>query len=156
MLSPINMNPLLAAVAEGWSWKLDRPVEILATNLFGNVIVQNDGGEFFRIMPEEWSCEWLANSLDEFEAKVGSETFVHDWAMTQLVAMADAAHGPLGDGQVYGLVTPGILGGKYTAENLQKVSLKELLVFSGEMAQQIDGLPEGAPIQIVVQRKAED
>ncbi len=58
------MSALLEAVAQGWGWKLGEPVAIIATNRFGNAIVQNKGGHFFRIMPEEWQCELLACSGD--------------------------------------------------------------------------------------------
>lgn len=147
---PKEMDPLLNAVAEGWSWKLGKPVEILATNLFGNAIVRNDAGQFFRIMPEEWQCELIAASACELEEKRKSPGFVHDWTMTRVVEIAEHAHGPLADGQVYYLVTPGVLGGKYDAENIRKISLRELLAFSGDMAQQIDDVPDGQQIQIVV------
>ncbi len=144
------MDPLLTAVAEGWGWKLGKPVEILATNLFGNAIVKNDAGQFFRIMPEEWQCELIATSACELEEKRKSPEFVHDWMMKRVVEVAERAHGPLADGQVYFLVTPGILGGKYDAENIRKISLRELLAYSGDMAQQIDDVPDGEQIRIVV------
>lgn len=144
------MDPLLHAVAKGWGWKIGKPVEILATNLFGNAIVKNDAGRFFRIMPEEWQCELLATSVSELEEKRRSSEFLHDWMMTRVVEMAERAHGPLADGQVYYWVRPGILGGKYDAENTRKISLRELLAYSGDMAQQIADVPDGEQIRIVV------
>jgi hypothetical protein len=38
------MSTLLAAISEGWSWKMGEPVEVLAMNDFGNVIVRNQEG----------------------------------------------------------------------------------------------------------------
>lgn len=147
------MNPLLEAIAEGWSWKLGQPVELLATNSFGNAIVKNADGRFFRIMPEEWSCELIASSDAELEEKKKDESFAHDWAMSRVVALAEAAHGPLDEGQAFFLVTPGILDGKYAAENIRKISLRELLAYSGDMAQQIDGIPDGEQVRIVVKER---
>src|SRR6266850_3062106 len=137
------MNVLLEAIAEGWSWKLGKPVAIVATNRFGNAIVQNEEGLFFRIMPEEWQCELLACCSEELEEKRKRDDFVRDWEMLALVQRAEVALGPLADGEVYYLVVPGCLGGKYAEENMQKNSLRELLAYSGEMARQIDDVPDG-------------
>jgi len=143
------MNALLEAVAEGWSWKLGRPVAIVATNRFGNAIVQNEQGQFFRIMPEEWACELLASSVEGLEQRRKSDDFIRDWEMTALVQRARAFLGPLEEGEVYYLVIPGCLGGKYAEENIRKNSLCEVLAYSGEMARQIDDVPDGGRVTIV-------
>ena len=144
------MNALLEAIAEGWSWKLGEPVAIIATNRFGNAIVRNKAGHFFRIMPEEWQCELLAQSLIELEEKRSTEDFILDWEMTALVERAESALGPLAEGEVYYLVLPGLLGGTYAEENIRKIALRELLAFSGEMARQIDDVPDGGSVILTV------
>lgn len=145
------MSTLLQAVSEGWSWKIGDPVEVLATNCFGNAIVRNQAGEYFRIMPEEWQCELLARSPAELERTRMSENFARDWEMTILVDRARAAHGPLLVGECFFLVIPGILGGKYSEENIRKISVTELLSYSGKMAQQIDAIPDGETVIIAPQ-----
>jgi hypothetical protein len=146
------MDTLLDAIAEGWSWKIGSPVELIATNAFGNVIVRTADQSYFRIMPEEWSCELIARSAAELATKQNDHEFAHDWAMTRVVSLAEAAHGPLADGEVYYLVIPGVLGGKYSEDNIRKISLREVLSYSGSMARQIEDLPPGADVQIVVQK----
>ena len=146
------MKQLLDAISEGWSWKIGHPVSLIATNDFGNAIVKCDDGNYFRIMPEEWSCELIARSAEDLEAKRLSEDFIRDWQMARLVELANAAHGPLNEGQVYYLVLPGVLGGKYSTENIRKISLREVLSYSGDMARQIEGLPEGAQVTIKVKK----
>ncbi|WP_256643199.1 hypothetical protein [Stenotrophomonas sp. 9(2022)] len=42
----------------------------------------------------------------------------------------------------------GALGGEYGGGNLATVPLAELIGASGSMAQQIDGLPEGAEVKL--------
>ncbi|SRR5258708_10510753 len=112
------MSDLLQAISAGWGWKIGRPVELVATNQFGNVIVKSEQAFFFRIIPEEWPCELISTSLVELEEKRKTEEFMQDWEMSALVCRAQAAHGPLAEGQVYCLVIPGILGAKY-AEIIQ-------------------------------------
>jgi len=145
------MDALLDAIAEGWGWKIGRPVELIATNAFGNAIVKAADQSYFRIMPEEWSCELIARSAAELATKQNDQEFAHDWAMSRLVSLAEAAHGPLADGQVYYLVIPGVLGGKYSEENIRKISLREVLSYSDSMAQQIEDLPPGSEVKIIVQ-----
>jgi len=142
------MSDLLQAIVQGWSWKLGNPVDIVATNAFGNAIVRNESGQYFRIMPEEWHCELLADSPAALEEKRKQPDFVRDWEMLPLVARAQAAHGPLAEGQVYYLVVPGLLGGRYAEDNIRKISLVELLVYCGDMAHQMDGVPDGAEVRL--------
>lgn len=144
------MNPLLEAIAQGWSWKLGEPAAIIAINRFGNVLIQNKDGHYFRITPEEWQCEFFAESFTALEEKRMGEDFVREWEMAALVERAQLALGPLAEGEVYGLVIPGCLGGKYAKENIRKISLRELFAYSGDMARQIDDLPDGARVTIKV------
>jgi hypothetical protein len=51
---------------------------------------------------------------------------------------------------IYYLVVPGVLGGKYEEGDIRKIQLRELLAYSGEMAHHIDGLPDGAEVKIVL------
>ena len=124
------MNAVLEAIAEGWSWKLGKPVAIVATNRFGNALVQNEKGYFF------------------LEEKRKSDDFVRDWEMLASVRRAEVALGPLAEGEVYYLVVPGCLGGKYAEENIRKNSLRELLAYSGEMARRIDDVPDRGSVII--------
>ena len=140
------MTTLLQAISEGWSWKLGVPVEVIATNRFGNAIVRNSDGEFYRLMPEEWQCELLARTPAELEEKRKKEDFVRDWEMTPLVERAVAAHGPLAAGECFFLVKPGLLGGKYEVQNIRKIPLPELLSYSGSMAEQIQDVPDGGQV----------
>jgi len=144
------MSDLLQAIAQGWSRKLGNPVEVVATNSFGNAIVRNELGQYFRVMPEEWKCELVATSASDLERKREQPNFIRDWEMLPLVVRAEAAHGPLKDGEVYYLVVPGVLGGKYAEDNIRKISLVELLAYSGDMAHQIDNVPDGAQVKIVL------
>ncbi len=120
------MNPLLNAIEQGWKWKLGVPVAIVATNRFGNALVKNTDNHYFRIMPEVWLCEPFAGSATELEEKRKAPDFIRDWEMTVIVSRAEVSQGPLLEGQVYYLVVPAVLGGKYVEDNIKKISLIEL------------------------------
>jgi hypothetical protein len=42
---------------------------------------------------------------------------------------------------------PAVLGGEYSDYNLGKITTSELLRFAGDVAHQIEGLPDGAKVQ---------
>jgi len=70
--------------------------------------------------------------------------------MHELVKEAEKHLGTLTEGRKYCLVTPGILGGAYDISNIKTASLIELIRFSGDLANQIKNLPDGAQIQLKV------
>jgi len=119
------------------------PARIRYTNAFGNVLVEDEGGQFWRICPEELSCAPLGTSVDELQALQSST----DWRMERLVALATASLGTPADGRCFCLKIPAALGGKYEVENFGTVTVQELVAFSGDVAFQIKDLPNGAQVE---------
>jgi hypothetical protein len=83
------MDDILKAVSEGWGWKIGKPVTIIAQNSFGNIILRNEDGRYFRIIPEDLKVVHLADSSEELERVRGMEEFQHDWEMRRLVEQAE-------------------------------------------------------------------
>lgn len=144
---------LLATTRKAWGWIGLDPAEIVTRNAFGNLIVRAADGAYWRICPEEWSCTKVARNAREFEALTGDEEFQLDWEMARLVGLARRKLGQLGSGQCYCLKRPGLIGGSYKPANFGTISLKELIAFSGCMAEQIRDVPDGAEIQIEITGK---
>ena len=133
-------------IRKSWGWIGLDPAEVMATNAFGNLIVRATDGAYWRICPEEWSCARVAATAEEFAALSGEEDFRTDWEMTRLVELARQQLGPLPEGWYYCLKLPGVIGGRYEAQNLGTISLDELISFSGDMAAQIKDVPEGGQV----------
>ena len=91
---------MLTEINNSWNWKGFIATEIIRTNEFGNVIFKTDKNEFWRLCPEEISCEKIADNKSEFN-KISTESeFVEDWEMTNLVAVAKSELGELENGQM--------------------------------------------------------
>jgi hypothetical protein len=135
-------------VRKAWGWTGLDPADVLAVSLFGNLIVLDKAGVYWRICPEEWSCERIACNAAEFAALTGDEEFQIDWEMAPLIELARNKLGPLSEGYVYCLKRPAVIGGKYEATNLGTITLNELISFSGDMAEQIKDVPDGGYIEI--------
>jgi hypothetical protein len=141
---------MLETIRKAWGWIGLNPAEVVATNSFGNVIPRATDGAYWRICPEEWSCERVARDAGEFAALWGDEEFRRDWEMTRLVELARQQLGPLPEGRCYCLKLPAVIGGGYEATNLGTIALDELIAFSGDMAEQIKDVPDGGQLDIKI------
>jgi len=128
-------------INEAWGWSGLNAVEVLGANAFGNLIIRDEEGRFWRLRPQDLCCEPVADSREAFDALAYNQDFLNDWYMPEVVRLAELTLGPLTDDRKYCLKIPSALGGHYGRDNLATVPLPELIRFSGEGAQQFDDLP---------------
>ena len=138
----------LSITSEEWGWTGIKPREIVRQNGFGNLLVEDERGGYWRIGPEELSCILIANDSHQFEQLEDDDDFQHDWEMAKLTAEAKASLGEPGDGRCFYLKIPAVLGGEYAIDNIGQISLTELISVSGDTAKQIEELPDGTRIKI--------
>lgn len=141
---------LINIISESWGWIGIEPQTVVGENAFGNLMVEDIHGQYWRIIPEECSCEIVASDRNELDEISTSQEFLADWHMLNLVELANATLGNLPEGKKYCLKIPGFLGGKYSSENLGVVGLDELIALSGDIAFQVKDLPEGATVRLKV------
>ncbi|QCX39882.1 DUF1851 domain-containing protein [Aureibaculum algae] len=139
---------MIAEINKAWNWKGFNATEIVRTNDFGNVIFKTDKTEYWRICPEEISCEKIAESESEFDRISTDSEFIEDWEMTNLVEIAKTELGELAENQKYCLKMPAIIGGEYEKSNIGKISFAELISFSGDLGFQIKDLKDGQKIKL--------
>lgn len=138
---------ILSLIGKSWGWTGIEPVRLLGTNAFGNVMLECRDGTFWRICPEELSCEIVAPNREALNDMLRDPEFVEDWHMTRLRESSAEKLGGLPEGHVYCLKVPAVLGGAYDAENVGTISLEELMDFAGTVASRIKDLPDGAQIE---------
>jgi len=141
---------LLKKINTHWGWSGLKGTEIVARNAFGNILVIGQNGTYWRICPEELTCEVVAKNPLEFFILNENEAFQADWEMSDLVDVARLSLGDLKKDWVYSLVIPGVLDGPYESSNIRSVSLEELIEFSGDWALAIKDLPDGEQIRLRV------
>ncbi|GAA4279993.1 T6SS immunity protein Tdi1 domain-containing protein [Gaetbulibacter aestuarii] len=139
---------MIAEINKAWNWKGFKATEIVRTNEFGNVIFKTDKNEYWRICPEEISCEKIAESESEFNKISSDSEFIEDWKMTKLVKIAKSELGELKENQKYCLKMSAVIGGEYEKSNLGKISFAELIAFSGDLGFQIKDLKDGQKIKL--------
>jgi hypothetical protein len=143
---------MLDTIREGWGWIGLVPAAVTAENAFGNLIVRDTDGTYWRICPEELSCERVARNAQEIEALFRVDEFLTDWEMTLLVEQAQQKLGPVPADRCYCLKLPAVIGGKYDAGNIGTIPRAELIAFAGDLARQIKDVADGEQIVISVVR----
>ncbi|WP_435624760.1 T6SS immunity protein Tdi1 domain-containing protein [Flagellimonas sp.] len=139
---------MIEAINKAWNWKGINATEVVRVNDFGNVIFKTDKNEYWRICPEEISCEKIAESESMFNRLLVKSEFIQDWEMTRLVEIAKSQLGGLTKNEKYCLKVPAIIGGEYTKSNIGKVSFIELISFSGSLGYKIKDLKDGQKIKV--------
>jgi hypothetical protein len=133
-----------------WGWAGIDPLEVIDENEFGNLIIKDVRGQYWRLMPEECCCEVIAENRPALDALTADQEFQEDWDMTELVDMAKESLGPLTEGRKYCLKVPGLLGGEYDVENFGTAPLVELIRMSGDIAKQVEELPPGTQVTLKI------
>lgn len=141
---------LVEELWESWGWVGLEPMEVVGENDFGNLIIKDKESKYWRLCPEELSCEVVAQNRKELDDLSHNQEFLHDWYMKKLVLEAQEKLGPLTEGRKYCLKIPAILGGEYGGPNLATLPLVELVRFSGDAAKQIKDLPNGTQVQFKI------
>lgn len=141
---------IVQEIENSWGWTGIKPDEVVGENDFGNLMVKDVEGQYWRICPEDIYCQVIANDRSELDALSKDQEFLRDWYMQQLVEQAKEHFSPLSEGRKFHLVIPGVLDGEYATSNIKTVSQVEQIRFSGDLGKQIESLPDGAQVQLKV------
>jgi hypothetical protein len=155
-----------------WSWLLDDEAEIepWLMNRFGDLFFLDEDGAVLWLNVSDGELSEVAENADEFfamlessvdgsdeddsedaadfEDEEESEDNAEDWFLMGIVDEAVEAGLKLGPGECYGFKTLPILGGDYVPENLYVSTVEKYWSFCGYVHAQIDGLPDGAEVEI--------
>ena len=58
---------LIAIVEEAWGWTGLKPDRIVGDNDFGNLMIKDQSGRYWRLCPEDLYCKVIANSRAELD-----------------------------------------------------------------------------------------
>lgn len=146
----MKTDTLITEINNAWNWVAVKAAEVIRINDFGNVIFIADTGEYWRLCPEELSCEKIAKDSDAYIYLSKDSDFIEDWKMEGLVQVAKQELGELNDNQKFCLKMPAVIGGQYELSNLGKISFSELIAFSGNMGSQIKDLKDGQKFKLEI------
>lgn len=125
----------IQVIKQYWGHSGIRPVLIIERNKFGNLLVQDNSSRFWRICPEELTCEVIASNPKQMKQLWDEPEFKNDWDMTGFAVLAYNALGDVDDEQCYHFITPPALGGAYEVGNIGITTISELITDSGIQAE---------------------
>lgn len=132
----------------GWASILPARFRVLRTNLFGDPFLADGSGAVHMLDRGGCSVECIAASEDEFWREVQDDA--HGWQLRPLAEECRRAGKVLAGDQCYAFMTPPILGGVYTAENVWIAPWQDWFSFTADLFQQVDRLPDGAAVSLKV------
>jgi len=141
---------VIDAIRTAWGWTGIDPEVVLRANAFGNLILRDREGRIWRITPEELDCSIVAATEEQFETLAREPKFTTDWDMQRLVDIAEAKLGRQGSDRCFYFVLPPVIGGAYAADNMATLTREELVRLSGDLARQVDRLPDGTVVKLRV------
>ena len=145
-----NSESIIETITESWGWTGIQPEAVIAENDFGNLIIKDKHGKYWRLCPEDVYCKVIASSDHGYEALIADSDFMADWSMDALVERARSKLGELSEGRKYHFVVPGVLGGEYEISKIKTAPLHEIIGISGDIGKQIEEVPDGAQIKLNV------
>lgn len=146
----VDDKALVDALSEAWGWRGCLARRIVMQNSFAHMIVEDEGGHFWHLEPDMCELQAVAANRAALDAYMADPEVQEIWKSANLLAMAQDRCGPLAPDRSYGFAIPPILGGEFTADNLVTVPTEETIRFSGDVAKQIEDLPDGAQVRLEV------
>jgi hypothetical protein len=80
---------LISEIRSSWGWIGIEPEEIVGENDFGNLMIRDVEGKYWRLCPEDVYCKVVAGNRKELDALATNQEFLADWHMEALVAQAN-------------------------------------------------------------------
>jgi hypothetical protein len=133
-----------------WTWLVPKQCTVWIMNRFGDLFLVFDDGSVHMLDVGGGSLEHVANSRDDFQAKVDEDENANDWFMIPLVDQLLAAGMTLKKGECYSYNQPPVLGGDYTVENTCVLPIAEHYGAYGSIHNQIKDLPDGTQVVLNV------
>jgi hypothetical protein len=154
MSQTLQTHPLLidtrADYLDGWRWMVGDDAVLLAASLSGDLFFRDHDGRVHWIDTGAGCIECIADDVASFQRKVHSAEFCSNYLLESVITDELRIHGQLGPGRCFGYRKLPVFGGDYSGENRVPIRAAEHFAFTGDVHQQIDGLPDGASIELVV------
>lgn len=136
-----------------WSWLLPPEFTLWFVNRFADLFLVLPDGTVQMLDVGAGTLSKLADSRDDFCARIDHDDNANQWLMIPLVDQMVAAGVVLQPGQCYGFKTPPVLGGEYTAENAGPLPVWDYLSGHGSIHEQLRDVPDGAQVVLQVVNK---
>jgi hypothetical protein len=139
-----------AHVLKPWAWLLPSEFTLWLVNRFADLFLVLPDGTIHMLDVGAGSLETVADSRDDFCAKIDADDNANQWLMIPLVDRMVAAGIGLPPGHCYGFKKPPVLGGQYTVENCGPLPIGDYLGAYGSIHEQLRDVPDGSEVVLKI------
>lgn len=141
--SELNQAELLS----DWVWLTHEKYFPILLTSSGDAFVQSVEDESIHCLDTgEGKLEQVSSSLSEFKLLLKEDDFVANYFAVQMVGDLIQSGKVLGEGQIYSLTKPFILGGEYSLENIEVLDIEVHFSLLGQIHNKVKNLPGGTDI----------
>ncbi|UOV04002.1 DUF1851 domain-containing protein [Pseudoxanthomonas mexicana] len=139
-----------AGILADWAWLLPSDLTVWMVNRFGDLTFVPDDGTVQFLDIGAGSVRQLAGSREDFFMQVDVGDNADNWLLIPLTDRCVAAGLALGPGQCYTFKIAPIFDGKHSIDNIEVGDLVVNYSLLAQIHQQINDLPDGAQIKLVL------
>lgn len=144
--SHLNLETLF----EDWKWLIGKNKNPVLITKSGDAFLQdNDTGEVYFLDTVEGVLSQVASTGDEFMALLSDVNFVMEHFAVNLIAPLLQEDENIQAGMLYGWKKSCVLGGEFSADNLEPTDIEVHFSVQGQIWNQVKDLPEGSTIDNV-------
>ena len=155
---PIALNDLTVTIAhldratllDEWRWLIGTNRAPVLVTALGNAFVQDSASGAITLLDAgTGQLNEIADSGEAFQALLSDTDFVSEHLLLDdWVALREAGK-MLEPGQLFGYITPPVLGGGFGPDNMEPTDIEVHFSISGQIHRQVKDLPDGAPISSI-------
>jgi hypothetical protein len=127
-----------------WSWLLPPTFTVWLVNRFADLFLILPDGTVHMLDIGAGTLTRLADSREDFRAKIDEDDNANQWLMIPLMDQMVAVGMTLQPGQCYGFKIPPVMGGQYSVENAGPLAAWDYLGAYGSIHDQLRGIPDGS------------
>lgn len=135
---------------DNWGWCLPDNFGVLLVNTFGDIILETENGGIHLLDINGGGLSHIADSRESLMEKLAITENTASWFYLPLVDALRAQGLILKDGECYAFRKPPALGGDYHPDNVRIARLADNLAFTGDFAEQLQGVGDGAEVALKV------
>jgi T6SS immunity protein Tdi1, C-terminal len=136
------------ALLEEWHWLLPPEFRVWMLTRVGDLFITLPDGSVQMLDVGAGRLQRVAQSRDEFCAKIDEPGVADDWLMIPIVDQLVVSGAVLGLGECYSFRQLPVLGGTYKADNRMVFPIREHFGAWGSVQRQISDLPDGSHVVI--------
>ena len=138
----------LQDICSDWTWLISEQKNVLLVTVFGDMFLVGPDDEINWLDTGTGKFTRVADSVKHFEELLKDKAKFNDWFMTNIYIDLQKKNVQLKDNQVYGYKKMPVLGGEYSADNIEPTDISVHFSITGQVCKKTKDLPDGTKVNV--------